>query len=149
VAVSVDPGLEGLVADANAVRQILANLLSNAVKFTSPGGKIAVKAGWTSRGGQYVSVRDNGPGIPEDELPVVLSSFGRGSQAISSAEQGAGLGLSIVKGFAELHGGRFVLNSKPREGTEAIVVFPASRSMAAQAGHRSGDADPPASAVAA
>jgi two-component system, cell cycle sensor histidine kinase PleC len=74
-----------------------------------------------------VSVRDNGPGIPDDELPVVLSSFGRGSLAHSAAEPGAGLGLSIVRGLAELHGGRFILKSRPRHGTEAIVVFPAGR----------------------
>ena len=127
VRVVVDPALEPIVADGKAVRQILASLISNAVKFTPPGGEIAVKAGWTSRGGQYVSVRDNGPGIPEDELPVVLSSFGRGSLAHSAAEPGAGLGLSIVRGLAELHGGRFILKSRPRHGTEAIVVFPAGR----------------------
>jgi two-component system cell cycle sensor histidine kinase PleC len=127
VRVIVDPALEPIVADGKAVRQILANLISNAVKFTPPGGEIAVKAGWTSRGGQYVSVRDNGPGIPDDELPVVLSSFGRGSLAHSAAEPGAGLGLSIVRGLAELHGGRFILKSRPRHGTEAIVVFPAGR----------------------
>ena len=111
------------------MRQIVLNLLSNAIKFTPPGGEIAVKVGWTSSGGQYLSVKDTGPGIPEDEIPIVMSSFGRGSLAIKTAEQGSGLGLPIVKGLVDLHGGGFQLKSKPREGTEVIVTFPAARVM--------------------
>jgi two-component system cell cycle sensor histidine kinase PleC len=123
----IDPTLDQVRAGRRAVRQMIGNLLSNAIKFTAPGGRIVIKAGWTSLGGQYVSVRDDGPGIPPDEIPIVMSSFGRGSLAISTAEQGSGLGLPIVKGLADLHGGRFILNSKPRQGTEAVITFPADR----------------------
>ncbi|HEY8382697.1 MAG TPA: HAMP domain-containing sensor histidine kinase [Microvirga sp.] len=129
VSVSIDPSLDPVRVDPAAVRQIVVNLLSNAIKFTAPGGLITVKAGWTSRGGQYVSVTDDGPGIPAEEIPVALSSFGRGSLAVQNAEQGAGLGLPIVKGLADLHGGRFVLRSEPRKGTEAAVIFPAARTL--------------------
>jgi two-component system cell cycle sensor histidine kinase PleC len=80
-----------------------------------------------------MSVRDTGPGIPEDEIPVVLSSFGQGSNAIKSAEQGAGLGLPIAKSLIDLHGGTFTLKSKLRVGTELIVTFPPERVMAALA----------------
>jgi two-component system, cell cycle sensor histidine kinase PleC len=76
-------------------------------------------------------VRDNGPGIPESEIPIVLDSFGQGSNAIKSAEQGAGLGLPIVKSLVELHGGTFSLKSRLREGTEVVVTFPPERVMAA------------------
>ena len=88
-----------------------------------------IKVGWTSTGGQYLSIRDTGPGIPEDEIPIVLSTFGRGSLAQKNAEEGTGLGLPIVKGLVELHGGEFRLLSKVREGTEVIVVFPPERVM--------------------
>ena len=71
-------------ADERAVRQIVLNLLSNAIKFTPQGGEIWLKVGWTASGGQYVSVKDTGPGIPEDEIPIVLASFGRGSNWRSS-----------------------------------------------------------------
>ena len=118
-----------LFADERAVRQITLNLLSNAVKFTSSGGEIRVRAGWTAGGGQYVSVRDNGPGIPADEIPIVLSAFGQGSIAIKSAEQGTGLGLPIVQGLLAMHGGEFQLHSKLREGTEAVAIFPPARVM--------------------
>ena len=61
----------------------------------------------------------------------MLDSFGQGSNAIKSAEQGAGLGLPIVKSLVELHGGTFSLKSKLREGTEVVVTFPPERVMAA------------------
>jgi two-component system, cell cycle sensor histidine kinase PleC len=125
----IDPSLPRLWADERGVRQIVLNVLSNAIKFTPPGGEIVVKVGWTSSGGQYVAVKDTGPGIPEEEIPIVMSSFGRGSLAIKTAEQGSGLGLPIVKGLVDLHGGGFQLKSKPREGTEVIVTFPAVRVM--------------------
>ena len=125
----IDPTLPRLWADERALRQIVLNVLSNAIKFTPPGGEIAVKVGWTSSGGQYLSVKDTGPGIPEEEIPIVMQSFGRGSLAIKTAEQGSGLGLPIVKGLVDIHGGGFQLKSKPREGTEVIVTFPAARVM--------------------
>jgi two-component system cell cycle sensor histidine kinase PleC len=125
----VDPSLPRIWGDERAIRQIVLNILSNAIKFTPPGGEISIKVGWTSSGGQYVSVADTGPGIPEDEIPIVMSSFGRGSLAIKTAEQGSGLGLPIVKGLVDLHGGGFQLKSKPREGTEVIVTLPATRVM--------------------
>ncbi len=120
-------GLERLWADERAIRQIALNLLSNAVKFTPSGGRITVTAGRTSDNGQYISVKDNGPGIPPEELPRVLSSFGQGSLAHENAEGGTGLGLPIVKGLIQLHGGLFDLKTKMREGTEVIAMFPESR----------------------
>ena len=128
-----EPNLPRLWADERAVRQICLNLLSNAIKFTPQGGEIWIKVGWTASGGQYVQIKDTGPGIPEEEIPIVLASFGQGSNAIKSAEQGAGLGLAIVQGLVELHGGTFSLKSKLRQGTEVLVTFPPERAMEALA----------------
>ncbi len=122
-----------LWADERAVRQICLNLLSNAIKFTPQGGEIWLKVGWTASGGQYMSCKDTGPGIPEEEIPVVLASFGQGSNSIKSAEQGAGLGLPIAKSLVDLHGGTFTLKSKLRIGTEVVVTFPPERVMSALA----------------
>ena len=124
------PCLPEMRADARAVRQIILNLLTKALKFTPEGGTIWVKVGWTAGGGQYVSIKDSGPGIPEDEIPVVLSSFGQGSIAIKSAEQGTGLGLPIVQALVHMHDGHFELKSKLREGTEVIATFPRGRVLA-------------------
>jgi two-component system cell cycle sensor histidine kinase PleC len=128
-----EPDMPRLWADERAVRQICLNLLSNAIKFTPQGGEIWLKAGWTASGGQYMNVRDTGPGIPEEEIPIVLASFGQGSNSIKSAEQGAGLGLPIAKSLIDLHGGTFALKSKLRIGTEVIITFPPERVMSALA----------------
>ena len=122
-----------LWGDERAARQIVLNLLSNSIKFTPQGGEIWLKVGWTSSGGQYLSVKDTGSGIPEDEIPIVLASFGQGSNSIKSAEQGAGLGLPIAKSLVDMHGGTFTLKSKLRIGTEVIVTFPPERVMSALA----------------
>jgi two-component system, cell cycle sensor histidine kinase PleC len=128
-----EPEMPKIWGDERAVRQICLNLLSNAIKFTPQGGEIWLKVGWTAAGGQYISVRDTGPGIPDDEIPIVLASFGQGSNAIKSAEQGAGLGLPIAKSLIDLHGGSFAIKSKLREGTEVVVTFPPERVMSALA----------------
>ena len=122
-----ETGMLRLKADERSIRQILLNLMANAVKFTPPNGKIYVKVGWTAGGGQYISVRDTGPGIPPEEIPIVLSAFGQGSIAIKNAEQGTGLGLPIVQALVHVHDGEFHLFSKLREGTEALATFPRSR----------------------
>ncbi len=122
-----ETNMPAIWADEKSIRQVTLNLLSNAVKFTPKDGEIKVKVGWTGNGGQYVSVKDNGPGIPEDEIPVVLSAFGQGSIAIKSAEQGTGLGLPIVQAILAKHGGELMFKSKLREGTEATAILPAKR----------------------
>ncbi len=128
-----EPDMPRLWADERAVRQICLNLLSNAIKFTPQGREIWLKVGWTASGGQYMSVKDTGSGIPEEEIPIVLASFGQGSNSIKSAEQGTGLGLPIAKNLIDVHGGTFTLKSKLRIGTEVIVTFPPERVMSALA----------------
>jgi two-component system, cell cycle sensor histidine kinase PleC len=122
-----------LWGDERAARQIVLNLLSNSIKFTPQGGEIWLKVGWTASGGQYLSVKDTGSGIAEDEIPIVLASFGQGSNSIKSAEQGAGLGLPIAKSLIDMHGGTFTLKSTLRVGTEVIVTYPPERVMTALA----------------
>jgi two-component system cell cycle sensor histidine kinase PleC len=133
LAFSYDENLPKLWGDERAIRQVVLNLLSNAIKFTPQSGKVALNVSRSVDGGQMVSVRDNGPGIPEDEIETVLSSFGQGSLAQKTAEQGAGLGLPIVQKIMELHQGRFDLFSKLRFGTEVIATFPRARVMDALA----------------
>ncbi len=125
----VEDGLPRIWADERAMRQVTLNLLTNAIKFTPQGGTITIKVGWTGTGGQYVSIRDTGPGIPPEEIPIVLSSFGRGTMAQKNADEGSGLGLPIVKGLVEMHGGTFTLKSEVRVGTEVIFILPPQRVM--------------------
>lgn len=133
LAFNVGNNLPRLWGDERAIRQVVLNLLSNAIKFTPQSGKVTLIVTRSGDGGQMVSVKDNGPGIPEEEIATVLSSFGQGSLAQKTAEQGAGLGLPIVQKIMELHQGRFDLFSKLRFGTEVIATFPRARVMDALA----------------
>jgi two-component system, cell cycle sensor histidine kinase PleC len=114
-------------ADERAIRQICLNLMSNALKFTPRGGRITLTVASTPDGGQMLSVKDTGPGIPKEEIPRVMQAFGQGSLAHQTAEGGTGLGLPIVHNLVALHGGTFELRSELRKGTEAVVCLPKSR----------------------
>ncbi len=146
-----DPDLPAVWADQRAMRQICLNLMSNALKFTPKGGHITLRVGATEDGGQFLAVRDNGPGIPEDEIPKVLQAFGQGALAQQNAEGGAGLGLAIVQNLIELHGGSLSLTSELRKGTDAKVQLPDYRVLRAMAPlqplgqetHRVRDMSPP------
>lgn len=106
--------------DKRRLIQVLSNLLSNAVKFTPEGGKIDITADPVGRE-LVVSVQDTGPGIRQDELPLI---FDRYWQAQKTAKQGTGLGLSIVKGLVEAHGGRIWVESKLNEGSKFCFTVP-------------------------
>jgi two-component system cell cycle sensor histidine kinase PleC len=129
----VEPDLAQVWADPRALRQICLNLLSNALKFTPKGGRITILLGNTMDGGQYLTIRDTGPGIPKDEIPRVLQAFGQGSLAHETAEGGTGLGLPIVQNLISLHGGTFDLKSELRKGTEVTVTLPRQRVLHAVA----------------
>jgi two-component system, cell cycle sensor histidine kinase PleC len=128
------PDMPRVLADERALRQICLNLLANAIKFTPEEGTVALRTGMLPTGEPVLTIRDNGPGIPEDEMPVVLKPFGQGSLALKTpGNNGTGLGLPIVAGLAGLHDGRFELRSKPGAGTEATLILPKSRVLTAAA----------------
>ncbi|WP_175959104.1 hybrid sensor histidine kinase/response regulator [Burkholderia pyrrocinia] len=112
-------------ADGERVRQILSNLLSNAIKFTPPGGRITVSL---TRAGERVqlSVADTGQGIAAEHLPHLFETFNRPEGAFASPKRGLGLGLSIVRNIAQLHGGDVVATSAGAgRGTTVTVTLPA------------------------
>jgi len=135
----LDDALPQIWADERAMRQICLNLLSNAIKFTPRGGQITLTVGMAEDGGQFISVRDTGPGIPKEEIPKVLQAFGQGSLAFHTAEGGTGLGLSIVQSLIELHDGSLDLRSTLRKGTEAIIRLPRKRVLLPEGGLPLGD----------
>ncbi len=108
-------------ADENRVRQILFNLLSNAVNYAPEGSAIRLTCALV--GGQVAfTVHDDGPGMPPEVLDSVFRRFE--SRPTGSRRRGAGLGLSIVKSFVELHGGSVEIESRPNHGTTVTCRFP-------------------------
>jgi two-component system cell cycle sensor histidine kinase PleC len=129
----LDDGLPMLRADERALRQILLNLLSNALKFTPPDGTVTAFARNERDGSLSFGVRDTGIGIAEADRLRVFETFGQGRPDIATHDKGTGLGLPIVRGLAEAHGGRVELASEVGEGTCVSVWLPARRCHAARA----------------
>jgi signal transduction histidine kinase len=110
-----------LTADERRLKQALFNLISNAMKFTPPGGTIRLAA---RREADEIAlvVADNGTGIPTEHQARVFEKFERGNP--QARQSGAGLGLSLVKSFVELHGGRVEMISEPEQGTTVTLHLP-------------------------
>ncbi len=118
------PDLPELIADPRAVKQIVLNLVSNAVKFTPHGGHIQVFCGAAHDGGFIVRVEDDGPGIPREKLARVFKPFSQVDNRYDSNGGGTGLGLALVQGLAQLHGGSASIESEVDRGTKVTVYFP-------------------------
>ena len=113
-----------LDADVTRMAQVLSNLLNNAAKFTPTGGRIEIRA---YRDGDEVAltVRDNGVGIPHGMLPHVFEVFTQVDRSLERADGGLGIGLSLVKGLVELHGGRVLVSSQGQDqGSEFLLYLP-------------------------
>jgi two-component system cell cycle sensor histidine kinase PleC len=121
-----------VIGDERALRQVLLNLLSNAVKFTPAGGGITVFGQATDAGDIAFGVHDTGLGISVEDQDRVFQSFGQGRHDVVTADKGTGLGLPIVKGLAEAHGGSVELASWPGRGTRVTIILPAARAYSGQ-----------------
>ena len=113
-----------MYADGPKLQQVVYNLMDNAVKYTQPGGTIQVKL---NRAGKEITltVSDNGPGIPKEDLPHIFDRFYRVDKARSREKGGTGLGLSIVRQIVMLHGGGISVKSEEGQGASFIVELPA------------------------
>jgi two-component system cell cycle sensor histidine kinase PleC len=122
--IDVEPAAPQLWADERALKQILINLVSNAVKFTPEGGRIEVVGSRARCGGFQIMVQDNGPGIPRDKLDKIFKPFSQVDNRYDRQGGGTGLGLALVRGLSELHGGRAWIESEHGHGCRAYVVLP-------------------------
>ncbi|MDB5311292.1 MAG: hybrid sensor histidine kinase/response regulator, partial [Gemmataceae bacterium] len=122
--VDLPPDPVALDADLTRLAQVFANLLTNSAKYTPPGGKIRLAA--AARGGEaVVTVRDAGIGIPADALPTIFDMFSQVDRSIEKATGGLGIGLALVKGLVEMHGGTVTAASDgPGRGSEFTVTLP-------------------------
>jgi signal transduction histidine kinase len=119
----VEPGLPQINVEPDRIRQILVNLLTNAHEYTPEGASIAVAA--RAVGDEVeISVSDNGPGIPPDQLERIFERFTRGDAGLTQRVGGTGLGLAISKSLVELHGGSIGAESTVGQGSTFHVRLP-------------------------
>jgi signal transduction histidine kinase len=124
--VQTGPGSPSAWADPDRVEQVLLNLLDNAIKYSRPGGKVTVSVQAGRDQSALVQVRDEGIGIPAEELPRIGQRFYRADRARSRAEGGSGLGLAIAQALVEAHGGQLWLESQEGQGTTVSFTLPTS-----------------------
>lgn len=108
--------------DENRMKQVLFNLIGNAIKYTPAGGRITLEARHEDSSFVKLSVVDTGIGIPDADRVRVFGKFERTNQ--QARQTGAGLGLSLVKSFIELHGGRIEITSNENQGTRVSCYLP-------------------------
>ena len=107
--------------DRQRIGHVFQNLISNAIKHSPRGGEIALRVKKTENGGIQFSVKDHGPGIPEEHQGRIFERFFR---VPGQSKTGAGLGLSIAREIAVAHGGRIGMHSQPGDGSEFFVILP-------------------------
>jgi signal transduction histidine kinase len=125
-------GIPAVFADPHKLEEILINLIDNAVKYSANGSPVEVLIG-TDPGEVKVSVRDHGDGIPPEEIPNLFQKFARISSPSTAEIPGTGLGLYIVKGFVEAHGGRVWVDSVIGEGSTFSFTLPMAETREAAA----------------
>jgi PAS domain S-box-containing protein len=125
LSISLPPEPVPLDADLTRLAQVFSNLLTNSAKYTERGGRIWLAA--EQRGGEVVvSVRDTGIGIPADSLPRIFDMFAQVDRGIERSTGGLGIGLALVKGLVEMHGGTVTAASAgPGKGSTFTVKLPA------------------------
>jgi two-component system sensor histidine kinase VicK len=109
--------------DEVKLRQVLDNLMSNAIKYAPGGGEVRI-SGEVHPDEVRVSVKDQGMGLPQDELERIFTRFYRVDDALTRKTQGTGLGLYLADAIIKAHGGRIWAESKPGEGATFTFVLP-------------------------
>ena len=112
-----------IACDPDKMERIILNLLSNAIKFTDSGGKILFNV-WDEVDRIYISVKDNGIGIPLEKQDMVFKRFVQIDKSLSRNHNGSGIGLSLSKSLVEMHGGKISLISDAGMGCEFIIELP-------------------------
>lgn len=120
---SIDGNSADIFADKDRINQVFINLISNAVKYTPDGGEIHISISETEKSVK-IGIKDNGIGIPEDELPFIFERFYRADKSRNRMTGGSGIGLAIVKSIVTAHGGVVEVESRLNEGSCFSVTLP-------------------------
>ena len=118
-----EPNIPPITADKEKLQQALINVISNSVKYTKNGGRIVVTAK-AEQNGVLINVRDNGMGIPPEDITRLFERFYRVEKARTSDAGGTGLGLAITKEIVDAHGGQIWVESELGKGTSTWIRIP-------------------------
>ncbi len=121
VVVSIRPDLPPVRVDAAQIQRVLVNVLENALRISPPGETVHVRATAT-RKELLIRITDHGPGVPDEERDRIFEAFHRVGRVDG---RGAGLGLTIARGFTEANAGRLWLESRPGQGASFVLALPA------------------------
>lgn len=121
--ISLNGDCTNILADADRISQVVINLLSNAVKYSSADSNISIDVFENTHSVGFI-IKDNGIGVPEDELPFIFERFYRADKSRNRYTGGSGLGLAIVKSIVEAHGGEISVKSKINVGSSFEVALP-------------------------
>ena len=113
-----------IYGDQRRLKQIFLNLLSNAVKFTQKGGRVVIETANAADGNMMIKIVDTGVGMTPEELKIAKEPFGQASSGMNRKHEGSGLGLPLVEGLLELHGGSLEIESKKNVGTSITLILP-------------------------
>ena len=116
-----------LICDEDLVRRMLVHLLSNGVKFTPEEGRVEIGAELLATGELAITVRDDGIGIAEEDMPKIFEAFGQIDGTLSRHYGGSGLGVPLAVSMAKLHGAELTFDSALGLGTTVTVLFPKER----------------------
>lgn len=125
ITVRVEPGLPPVFADPQRVGQVVGNLMSNALRYAPQNGRVEMAVQHSTDGVEF-SVSDDGPGVPEADLPRLFDRFWRGEKSRTRAEGGAGLGLAIARQLVEAQRGTITAGHAPGGGLRVAVRLPVS-----------------------
>lgn len=114
---------DGAMFDARYIGRALANLVDNALRHTASGGEVVLCTERTDEG-VVVQVSDTGEGVAPEDIPHVFDRFYRADSSRSRATGGGGMGLAIVKGIVEAHGGMVGVESQPQRGSTFSFTLP-------------------------
>jgi PAS domain S-box-containing protein len=127
IEIDVPADMPALYVDSRRLAQALGNLLANALKFTPEGGQVRLAARKQPDGGIHLAVEDTGIGMAQETIAAALEPFRQLDGSLARRFEGAGLGLSIAKALAELHGGHLSVQSAVGEGTIVTIALPPAR----------------------
>jgi signal transduction histidine kinase len=130
ITVTAERELACVRADIKRMLQAIANILGNAIKYCPPQSSVEINI-TRNEHGMVVCVKDNGPGIPADEIDKIFQPFQKTRSRAAASQPGTGLGLAISKRIVQRHGGEIWVESTPGSGSSFFIALPIPNTVAA------------------